>query len=808
MARNKAQEKIAELARQYVDLQDASDKDESPVDSTMYRQDGSVKSARGFLGPIKNKIDGGTMTEFSTDMQYKGKSIEVPTMVPTLSESEIEYMRGMEPGTGFDLSNPTEKAIVNKARAHAKKRLDSGLSQFYQDGEDETPKKRNASDIAKEIVQREKDARAGLTTEVLESVTFGFLGELVSAAKAATSDREYAEIKREYEAKRRVWKRNNPELADYALPLEIAATLPTGIGLAKTLAKAGVKTVTKQGAFEGGLYGFGSGDGIEGRVIGTAMGAFGGATLGRIVDLAIKPTAKGGLKTQADEAADLAIVRDTELDDLAIQKALDDEVYAEVETKDYIVKPISEAKTFGEFWSSITGNLRKFYDSAITGTSDDVSRNVSRDVGSRIQRADETALREINKGLGTLAERLVPVIQIINESARAKGALLDFGANKFAEKGTRQESLDRLRNELSQDLNAEHMKTLEEYLAYSYQKNTTLNAKVFGGTFDADTTYLHTRDRSFIKRKKEEGLTDSEIEKMFDDPAQRPRNRGSYTDQIPNADGKIPRPDDYDNPIISDMQRIFRMERLNQIQRIFGVKIDDVLAAKRSLAKNPDKVVLSPQEFMDATFYTINKKGISNDGAKYAVDRMTETIMGQDATPHPLIQALSSASYATTLAGPMSAILNLADVPLLGAKYGGRAVLEGLKEANPKKFFGKPSDIDLEKMGLGNQNFGEFVNKANEKIGDTKGWLSRTAGAVREGSDFLMKGSGFAAMDKVGKKGVMRGVLKSAADDAQAGRLGDNWSFYFNKSELDILERELKQHGMDWQNYQAEVEIL
>ena len=56
-------------------------------------------------------------------------------------------------------------------------------------------------------------------------------------------------------------------------------------------------------------------------------------------------------------------------------------------------------------------------------------------------------------------------------------------------------------------------------------------------------------------------------------------------------------------------------------------------------------------------------------------------------------------------------------------------------------------------------------------------------------------------MDRVGKQGVMRGVLKSATDDAVAGKLADNWGFYFNDAELDILSDQLKKHGMDWQNY-------
>ena len=43
-------------------------------------------------------------------------------------------------------------------------------------------------------------------------------------------------------------------------------------------------------------------------------------------------------------------------------------------------------------------------------------------------------LREINKGLAKLGPRLVPVIKIINESERAKGALLDYAGGKMLTK--------------------------------------------------------------------------------------------------------------------------------------------------------------------------------------------------------------------------------------------------------------------------------------------------------------------------------------------------------------------------------------
>ena len=88
----------------------------------------------GFLGPIRNKVDGGTMTEFSTNWEDAG--IEIPTMVPTLSKEEIEYMQNMKPGQGWNVKeNPMDKQIINKAREHARMRLEQDKSPFYQDGE-------------------------------------------------------------------------------------------------------------------------------------------------------------------------------------------------------------------------------------------------------------------------------------------------------------------------------------------------------------------------------------------------------------------------------------------------------------------------------------------------------------------------------------------------------------------------------------------------------------------------------------------------------------------------------------------------
>ena len=194
---------------------------------------------------------------------------------------------------------------------------------------------------------------------------------------------------------------------------------------------------------------------------------------------------------------------------------------------------------------------------------------------------------------------------------------------------------------------------------------------------------------------------------------------------------------------------------------------------------------------MDAFELTLRSRGISSEGAAFARREISEAIMGQAKTPHPLIQAANSTAYALTLAGPLSAVLNIADIPLVGAKYGGSAVREGMKALAPAKFKDVPN-VDLEKAGLSNQTFGEFVNIINDQASDSAGWME-TLRAYAKVSNFLMRKSALRRLTALAR--VMRGVLKSAADDAQAERLliiG-----LFNQAELDIIESQLKRHGQD-----------
>ena len=87
------------------------------------RADGSSKST-GFLGLLK-RPDGRVSSEISIGVTINGKEIEVPTMVPTLTQQELDFLMT------HDVSpDKIPESIVQKAIDHAKARIAAGKSPF------------------------------------------------------------------------------------------------------------------------------------------------------------------------------------------------------------------------------------------------------------------------------------------------------------------------------------------------------------------------------------------------------------------------------------------------------------------------------------------------------------------------------------------------------------------------------------------------------------------------------------------------------------------------------------------------------
>lgn len=90
------------------------------------RNDGTQKDI-GYLGEL-NTSQGDIMTENSIGVEIDGQEVEIPTVVPTLTQEEIDWL--IKGNNVLDRSN-TAETIINKAIEHAQKRLKEGNSPFY-----------------------------------------------------------------------------------------------------------------------------------------------------------------------------------------------------------------------------------------------------------------------------------------------------------------------------------------------------------------------------------------------------------------------------------------------------------------------------------------------------------------------------------------------------------------------------------------------------------------------------------------------------------------------------------------------------
>ncbi|MDR2219725.1 MAG: transglycosylase SLT domain-containing protein [Methylobacillus sp.] len=110
--------------REYVE----AGRKELGIQSYGLRPDGSSKGS-GFLGELK-RADGGISTEISVGVTINGKEMDIPTLVPTLTKQERDWL------LNNDVSDPSKipDSIIQKAVDHAKNRIAEGKSVFAESG--------------------------------------------------------------------------------------------------------------------------------------------------------------------------------------------------------------------------------------------------------------------------------------------------------------------------------------------------------------------------------------------------------------------------------------------------------------------------------------------------------------------------------------------------------------------------------------------------------------------------------------------------------------------------------------------------
>ena len=285
---------------------------------------------------------------------------------------------------------------------------------------------------------------------------------------------------------------------------------------------------------------------------------------------------------------------------------------------------------------------------------------------------------------------------------------------------------------------------------------------------DQDIVHIHTQLTKEAKEKKFKKSTNEFVDdfEVGADAAQERRSRKSVVDNL-NKGGTLP--DDYLNPFLTDFRRTANLENLMQMSRVYSLP-----------RANPESQLSDRFSVLQRE---LTLRGMSAKDAKTAAKVIRDDFVGQSRSPNNWIQFLNSWGYAGSLAGPKSAMLNLHDIPMTAVLYG------------PSSFKGvfKNMGYRVEDRGI-RQNVGEFMNYMQEQLNTGPRTLSKQmADMSRKGTDLLMRGSGFAWMDGVGKNGVTRMIIQDAVDNVD--RLSDRWGFYFSNRELALIEKQIRKHG-------------
>ena len=93
---------------------------------------GRVKG-KGYLGELQ-RSDGRVSTELSIGVNLDGEEVEIPSIVPTSTPEELEYLLNTNPSPDM-WKTPIGSQIVSKAVDFAKQRRVQGKSPFAQKGE-------------------------------------------------------------------------------------------------------------------------------------------------------------------------------------------------------------------------------------------------------------------------------------------------------------------------------------------------------------------------------------------------------------------------------------------------------------------------------------------------------------------------------------------------------------------------------------------------------------------------------------------------------------------------------------------------
>ena len=426
-------------------------------------------------------------------------------------------------------------------------------------------------------------------------------------------------------------------------------------------------------------------------------------------------------------------------------------------------------------WTDVNEGFR-FWDKMFVGVSDAIRRRISPEIGGRVQRADESAMRQRGLENAEFVENadMQGVINLWNKNDEFAGMVLDYAQG--------QKPVGDLISFVNKKLGSASSQALVNYLEWSQKSNARYN-EMLGRNQDA-ADYLHTQRVRRIKKKKRlerrERASDY-IEDFADDDINMPIDRAQLQRTRELAEEGL-RVRDYANPFLTNAQRIHNNNRLLQLQEKFDIK---------KLNKGADGL-------MNALERKFKQRGINKFGARDARNAIAMMLKGQNNSANAWIKSLQNSGY-SVLAGPKTVLLNFHDIPT-AAWNNGIASLRGLvsRAAN--------QSADVRRLGI-EQTYGEFVQNipaASAKI--TAG--ERAEIFTKALTDNVMKWGGFQTADRIAKNQVLKTVAQDTLNRVNNNTLRQRWGSYFKPSEMARIEGAVKRTGGDVSQMNAKEQKL
>ena len=416
-------------------------------------------------------------------------------------------------------------------------------------------------------------------------------------------------------------------------------------------------------------------------------------------------------------------------------------------------------------WTDLDKNIR-WWDQNFVGVSDAIRRRISPEVGGRVQRADETAMRQRNLESAEFVENadMQRVIKLVDDDEKFKGMVLDYAQGA--------KPADELLRYVDDKLDTAATGALSKYINWSNRSNATYNRRL-GKNEDA-ANYLHTQKISGLPGRKplSPKQSTSDVVNFKDDDINLPVDQAMKERTRGLAEAGEVKLNEYGNPFLTNAQRIHNNNRLLQIQEKFGIK---------NIRGGADGL-------MDAFETRLKQRGIGEASARDARNAVATMIKGQNKSANAWIKSMQNSGY-TVLAGPKTVLLNFHDIPV-AAWNNSLAATRGLVNRSVQK------SADVQRLGIDGQNVGEFVQDlrtSSSKLTPAE----RAERITKSITDKAMKYGGFQTADRVAKNQVLKTVAQDSVDRVNAGTLRQRWGTYFQPSELARLEGAIKRTGGD-----------